>query len=74
MLTLFETRILPFDIAAARKYAELAIMARMLGKGLPTPAGYIAANAAANGFAVATRDRSAFEAAGVGVVDPWRVG
>ena len=32
---------------------------------------YIAAIAAARGFAVATRDTSAFVAAGVEVIDPW---
>lgn len=74
VLTLFEGRVLPFDLVAARKYAELAIMARMLGKGFPTPDGYIAAIAAAHGFAVATRDVSAFEAAGVGVIDAWGMG
>jgi predicted nucleic acid-binding protein len=71
VLALFEGRILAFDLAAARKYAELAVMARMLGKGFPTPDGYIAAIAVANGCLVATRDVSAFEAAGVGVVDVW---
>jgi toxin FitB len=71
VLALFERRILAFDLAAARKYAELAVMARVLGKGFPTPDGYIAAIAVANGCAVATRDVSAFEAAGVGVVDVW---
>jgi toxin FitB len=35
--------------------------------------GYIAAIAAANGFAVTTRDISPFEAAGVTVVNPWAV-
>jgi len=33
--------------------------------------GYIAAIAAVNGMAVATRDTLLFEAAGVAVIDPW---
>jgi hypothetical protein len=33
---------------------------------------YIAATAAANRMAVATRDAAAFEAAGIPVIDPWR--
>ena len=41
------------------------------GKGFPTPDGYIAAIAAAHGFAVASRDTSAFTAAGLTVIDPW---
>lgn len=71
LLTLFEGRILAFDTAAARHYADLAVAARRAGKGFPTPDGYIAAIAGAYGFAVATRDTSAFVAAGVPVIDPW---
>lgn len=71
VLALFAARILPFDAPAAPRYGDLAAAARAAGKGFPTPDGYIAAIAAARGFAVATRDVSAFEAAGVGVVDPW---
>ena len=71
VLALFETRVLPFDIAAARHYSVLAIKARAAGKGFPTPDGYIAAIAAAHGFAVASRDTSAFTAAGITVIDPW---
>ena len=70
----FAGRVLPFDAAAARSYAELAVRARAAGKGFPTPEGYIAAIAAAHGFAVASRDASAFAAAGVKVIDPWRAG
>ena len=68
---LFAARILPFDTEAARRYGELAVKARAAGKGFPTPAGYIAAIAAAHGFAVASRDTSAFNAAGLNVIDPW---
>jgi hypothetical protein len=73
VLDLFATRILAFDTAAARRYAELAVKARALGKGFPTPDGYIAAIAAAHGCAVASRDTSAFNAAGLTVIDPWTV-
>jgi predicted nucleic acid-binding protein len=70
LLDLFEGRILPFDTTAARHYAEVAVAARHAGQGFPTPDGYIAAIAVAHGFAVATRDDSAFKAAGVAVIDP----
>jgi predicted nucleic acid-binding protein len=73
VLELFEARILPFDTVAARRYADLAVKARAAGKGFPTPDGYIAAIAAAHGFAVASRDTSAFTAAGLTVIDPWNV-
>jgi predicted nucleic acid-binding protein len=71
VMELFEGRVLPFDMDAARRYAELAVKARAAGKGFPTPDGYIAAIAASQGFAVATRDGSAFLAAGLEVIDPW---
>jgi predicted nucleic acid-binding protein len=71
VLELFDARILSFDIHAARRYAGLAVKARAAGKGFPTPDGYIAAIAAAHGFAIASRDTSAFTAAGLTVIDPW---
>ena len=73
LLSLFDGRILPFDTDAARHYADLAVIARNLGKGFPTPDGYIAAIAATHGFAVATRDTSTFVAAGVPIINPWTV-
>ena len=74
VMELFADRVLPFDIDAARHYADLAVKARAAGKGFPTPDGYIAAIAASKGFGVATRDTSAFDAAGVEVIDPWKAG
>ena len=71
LLDEFAGRILPFDTSAARRYADLAVKARAAGKGFPAPDGYIAAIAAAHGFAVASRDTSAFNAAGLTVIDPW---
>lgn len=71
LLDLFSTRILPFDTSAARRYADLAVRARAAGRGFPTPDGYIAAIAVTHGFAVASRDTSAFRAAGLTVIDPW---
>ena len=71
LLELFSARILPFDTEAARRYGDLAVKARAAGKGFPTPDGYIAAIASAHGFAVASRDPSAFNAAGLTVIDPW---
>ncbi len=71
LLELFSARILPFDTEAARRYGDLAVKARAAGKGFPTPDGYIAAIASAHGFAVASRDTSAFNAAGLTVIDPW---
>ncbi len=71
VLDVFAARILPSDIPAARRYAGLAVRARSAGKGFPTRDGCIAAIAAANRLAVASRDMSVFNAAGVTVIDPW---
>ena len=72
LLALFAARVLPFDTAAAQRYGELAAKARIAGRGFPTPDGYIAAIAATQGFIVATRDSSAFAAAGLKVINPWK--
>jgi predicted nucleic acid-binding protein len=72
VLTLFADRILPFDTNAAHRYADLAVKARAAGRGFPTPDGYIAAIAASRDFAVASRDTTAFTAAGLTVIDPWK--
>ena len=71
LLALFRDRVLPFDVDAAKHYAELATLARRGGRGFPTPDGYIAAIAASRGYIVASRDTGACMAAGVQVIDPW---
>lgn len=73
LLALFEERVLPFDTAAARHYAELAVMAGKSGRGFPTQDGYIAAVAASRGYIVASRDTTPYEAAGVTVINPWLI-
>jgi predicted nucleic acid-binding protein len=71
LVSLFAGRVLPFDESAATAYAAIRANARKAGKAVGATDGYIAATAAAHGFAVATRDTAAFEAAGVRVIDPW---
>jgi len=71
LMMLFRDRVLPFDIDAARRYAELAVTAKVAGRGFPTPDGYIAAIAASRGFIVASRDTAPYEAASVTVINPW---
>lgn len=67
----FSERILSFDLAASQSYSELMARARIAGKAIGTADGYIAAIAAANGLAIATRDTSPFESAGLKVISPW---
>ncbi|ACI53291.1 PilT protein domain protein (plasmid) [Gluconacetobacter diazotrophicus PA1 5] len=71
VLPLFEGRVLPFDLAASQAYAELMVRARSEGRAIGKADGYIAATAASRGYAVASRDVSPFEAAGVRVLNPW---
>jgi len=71
VLPLFAGRILSFDAPASDAYATLRSHARAAGKAIAPTDGYIAGIAAIHGFAVATRDTSPFEAAGVAVINPW---
>lgn len=71
LMRLFRDRVLPFDVDAARCYADLAVTARIAGRGFPTPDGYIAAIAASRGFIVASRDTAPYEATSVTVINPW---
>lgn len=73
VLPLFAGRVLPFDLNCTPAYAALTAKARAAGVAVAAADGYIAAIAAANGFAVATRDAGPFAAAGVAVINPWRV-
>ncbi|MGC8501084.1 MAG: type II toxin-antitoxin system VapC family toxin [Leptospirillia bacterium] len=67
----FRDRGLSFDTDAARHYAELAVTARVAGRGFPTPDGYIAAIAVSRGFIVASREPALYEAARLIVINPW---
>jgi predicted nucleic acid-binding protein len=71
VLPLFTGRVLAFDLACTQAYAELMAKARTAGLAIAATDGYIAAIAAAHGFAVATRDTNPFEAAGATVINPW---
>jgi len=71
LMGLFRDRVLSFDTDAARHYAELAVTAKVAGRGFPTPNGYICAIAVSRGFIVASRDTAPFEAARVTVINPW---
>ena len=71
VLPMFAGRILPFDLACTSAYAELIAKVRKGGCGIATADACIAAVALANGFLVATRDTSPFQAAGLDVINPW---
>lgn len=73
LLPMFANRVLSFDMACTKAYAELLAKARAAGLAIETADAFIAAVALANGFTVATRDTSPFEAAGLTVINPWEV-
>jgi predicted nucleic acid-binding protein len=67
----FEGRILAFDLAASKAYADLMAQAKANGRAISKADGYIAATAATHGLMVATRDTRPFLAAGLGVITPF---
>ena len=71
ILPMFAGRVLAFDLAASRAYAELMAKARSAGRPISASDGYIAATAAANAMMVATRDTAPFEATGLKTLNPW---
>ena len=68
---LFAGRVLPFDGAAARVYAEIAAARRAAGRPLCQTDGQIAAIARSRGMTVATRNIRDFSETGIEVIDPW---
>jgi predicted nucleic acid-binding protein len=71
LLPVFTGRVLPFDLAASRAYAELMSKAKITGLAINMADGYIAAIAASRGLSVASRDAAPFQAAGVPIINPW---
>ena len=71
LLPMFTNRVLSFDMVCTKAYAELIARSRTTGLALATADAFIASIALANGFMVATRDTSPFEAAGLKVINPW---
>lgn len=66
-------RVLPFDRAAARAYAELAASHKSKGKPVPMADLQIAAIARARGAAaLATRNAAHFGECGIRVLNPWQ--
>ena len=72
LLPMFANRVLCFDMACTKTYAELLAKSRAAGLAVATADAFIAAVAVANGFTVATRDTTPFEAAGLNVINPWK--
>ena len=71
VLELFAGRILPFDSAAAREFAQIVTDRRRAGMPIEDFDAQIAAITRSRGMTLATRDLQDFVGTGVQVVDPW---
>jgi len=71
VLPLFAGRILAFDVACSRAYAEIFAINRRKGSRVSLPDAFVAAIAATHVMSVATRDTRPFESSGVAVINPW---
>jgi toxin FitB len=71
VLELFHDRTLTFDLTAAQELARMTVRAGKAGHRVDAPDAYIAACAAARGFAVATRNAKHFAHMGVSIINPW---
>lgn len=72
MVKLFNGRTLTFDLGAAMIFGRIIGEARRKGLAIGFQDGLIAAIVTWNKLAVASRDVSPFEAAGIEVINPWR--
>ena len=70
----FAGRVLPFDSAAARAYADIAAVRRSAGRPIMEADCQIAAIVRATDAAVATRNIGDFADCGIAVIDPWAMG
>lgn len=64
-------RIAPFDLAAARHYADVLAHQERAGRNPGTADTQIATTALARGMALATRNVRHFDGLGIRLIDPW---
>jgi predicted nucleic acid-binding protein len=67
----FAERILPFDTAAARAFAPLAVERRQAGRPIAQLEAQIAAIARSRSASVATRNMADFDGCGIALHNPW---
>jgi toxin FitB len=65
-------RVLPFDSAAARQFADIAARRRLAGRPISDGDARIAAIARSRGAALATHNVEDFAGCEVQIIDPWR--
>jgi predicted nucleic acid-binding protein len=67
----FLNRVLPFDSAAAPRYAAIVARRREIGRPIEQSDAEIAAICRLHGATLATRDAGGFEGLEIGIVNPW---
>jgi predicted nucleic acid-binding protein len=67
----FAGRVLPFDVGAAEHYADIVVECERRGRPISAMDAQIAAVCRSCDAALATRNVTDFEEAGIGLVDPW---
>lgn len=73
VMPLFLGRVLSFDLMATQAYADLIYKTSTQGYTMGLSDGYIAAIAQANKMIIATRDEIPFKAAGLTLINPWKM-
>lgn len=68
---IFAGRVLPFNAAAAARYAKIPVERRRSGNPNGVFDALVAATALAAGASIATRDTDGFEGCGLTVINPW---
>ena len=72
LVTEFADRLFDFNVKAAWAYGRILATARKAGRPMSMPDAAIAAIAAANDCALATRNVEDFTAAGLQLINPWQ--
>jgi hypothetical protein len=72
LVTEFADRLFDFNVKAAWAYGRILATARNGGRPMSVPDAAIAAIAAANGCALATRNVEDFATAGLQIINPWQ--
>ncbi len=67
----YESRIAPFDLHAARRYADVLAHQVLAGRKPGTADTQIAATALVHGMALATRNVRHFDGLALELIDPW---
>jgi predicted nucleic acid-binding protein len=67
----FAGRVLPFDLAAASVYADIAAQSERSGKNLSMADAQIAASCLVHGASLVTRNVKDFAVPGLTIINPW---